>query len=454
MSGKELLRRSQLAAFAILLGAFCHTHSWAASATRVEVRQGRGKLAIAVVTDGARKLGCKSFTLDDPPRLIFDIGDAILASDQPATLAASGAGIRQARLGQFTPDTVRLVLDLESSPPAQWKQLAGDKPGEMLIVFETSREPVTLQPPAVKPAEKGAVVVLAGAAALQRHEGTLSDPPRIYADLTGAQLAEPYYRKEFAGGPIREVRTAPQPESDGKPVCRIVVELRESAPHAFSSDGADLVLAIGPETWALPPPAYRPAGRLKGKRIVVDPGHGGHDIGAPAKPGSPPDTPYEKDVVLDIGTRLARLLRAEGASVIMTRDDDTFVTLQGRAAIANKLAADTFVSIHCNSCPTPDTLCGTSVYYDHENSIELAELVQKEMIADLATEDNGIRNANFAVIRRTTGPGVLVETGFINHKGDREKLTNPNFRERTARAILRGVIRFLSQPPAKSNADE
>ncbi len=235
---------------------------------------------------------------------------------------------------------------------------------------------------------------------------------------------------------------------------RVVVELRESLPHSFYCDGDDLVLVIGAQNWALPPPTYHPAGRLKGKRIVVDPGHGGKDVGAPAKPGSPPEAPYEKDVVLDIGLRLSRLLRSEGAAVTMTRSDDTFITLQGRAAAANDLKADTFVSVHCNSCPTPDTLSGTSVYYDHDNSIELAKLVQKEMIASLGTQDNGIRNANFAVIRRTTGPGILVETAFINHESDREKLTNPNFRERTARAILQGVIRFLQQTPPQADATE
>jgi len=452
MRGMGPVRRSQVAAL-IALAAICGRPAWAAGAVRVEVRRIDARPAIAIVASDAAKLDLQSFTLDDPPRLIFDLTGAALAENHPTALSLSITGVRQVRVGQYTPDTVRLVLDLDSAPP-KWKQVAGDKPGEMLIVFDTGSDPISLSVPLIKNTGKGAVVVIPGAAALARHEATLDNPPRVYADLSNAQFAEPYSCQELDEGPIRQIRTAPQTDADGKPVSRVVVELRESLPHSFYCDGDDLVLAIGAQDWALPPPAYHPAGRLKGKRIVVDPGHGGKDVGAPAKPGSPPETPYEKDVVLDIGLRLARLLRSEGAAVTMTRKDDTYITLQGRAAVANDLKADTFVSVHCNSCPTPDTLSGTSVYYDHDNSIELAKLVQKEMIASLGTQDNGIRNANFAVIRRTTGPGILVETAFINHESDREKLTNPNFRERTARAILQGVIRFLQQTPPQADATE
>jgi N-acetylmuramoyl-L-alanine amidase len=138
----------------------------------------------------------------------------------------------------------------------------------------------------------------------------------------------------------------------------------------------------------------------------------------------------------------------------MTRSDDTFIPLQERAAIANRLKADAFISIHCNSCEAPDTLCGTSVYYDHPHSERFAELVQGELIASLGTADKGVRNANFAVIRRTKGPGVLVETAFINHQDDRAGLQHPKFRERTARAIVQGLVEYLKERPRTEEAGE
>jgi N-acetylmuramoyl-L-alanine amidase len=90
-------------------------------------------------------------------------------------------------------------------------------------------------------------------------------------------------------------------------------------------------------------------------------------------------------------------------------------------------------------------LNGTSVYYDHDNSIALAEAVHQELLAALGTTNKGVRNANFAVIRKTKGKGILVETAFINHQGDREKLTNGNFQERAARAIVQGLINAFSR---------
>jgi N-acetylmuramoyl-L-alanine amidase len=186
----------------------------------------------------------------------------------------------------------------------------------------------------------------------------------------------------------------------------------------------------------------------------VDPGHGGKDIGAPASFGSRPGEPYEKNINLDIAQRLAALLKAEGASVTMTREDDTYVALQERAATANRLEADALVSIHCNSCETPNSLSGTSVYYDHPHSARFAALVQGELIAALGTVDKGVRNANFAVIRRTKGPGILVETAFINNDDDRERLQHPNFRERTARAIVQGLVEYLKEQPQTKEAGE
>ena len=457
MSGKGCLRREPgacqwlLAFFTAAL--LAPAGAWGAATTRVEVRPEGSALAIAILSSDSRTLELESFSLDGPPRLVFDVPDAILAADQTPCFDLGAAGLRQLRVGQYQSDPakVRIVLDLGFSPPPAWRVVQG-RPGETIVSLGP-RGPVALQPPAVKADGDTVLLRLAGAASLPRRQATLDDPPRIYADLTDAVLSASF-RQDFSEGPVRELRMAQQAPACGHPVARLVVELPQPRSYILFSDGPDLLLAVGPEPWALTPPPYHAAARLRGKRIVVDPGHGGKDIGAPALPGPPPQPPFEKDIVLDIGIRLARLLQAEGAAVTMTREDDTYVSLQARAALANELKADAFVSLHCNSYRTPDTLRGTSVYYDHENSIELAKLVQEELISALGTDDKGIRSANFAVIRRTQGPGILVESAFINHEGDRLRLINPNFRERAARAILQGMIRFLSEAPTLSTPGE
>jgi len=425
--------------------------SWAAlTVTRVEVRPEAHRTVVALFTAEQEPLEITSFSLADPPRLVFDLPGARLSRDLPSAMPLEVEGLKGIRLGQFTldPDVARVVVDMcEEAGQPTWTAAEGEEAGETLIVLREPGVPV-LGRPTVERKEGVVLVRLSGAGALKREVGVLDDPPRVFANVTGAVVQE-QFEADREERPLRQIRMAQQPSEGGKPVARVVLELAEKQAHSVFSEGEDLVIAVGPNSWALPLPEYVGAGRLKGRRVVVDPGHGGDDIGAPAVFGRTLGGPYEKDVVLDIGLRLARVLEAEGASVTMTRSNDTYISLRERAALANRLKADALISIHCNSCDKPNTLNGTSVYYDHRHSLGLARLVQEELIAALGTTDKGVRNANFAVIRRTTGPGILVETAYINHESDRERLVHPSFRERAARAIARGLEQFVAGKSAE-----
>ncbi|UCC69636.1 MAG: N-acetylmuramoyl-L-alanine amidase [Armatimonadota bacterium] len=419
---------------------------WAAHViTRIDIRPGHRETAVALFTSDKRPLEANSFSLDDPPRLVFDFAGAGLDPDIPIALPVVAPAVQQIRLGQFSaePKIARLVVDLsEDSAAPVWEVTAGREPGETLIVLRHSG-PAVLGPPTSQVVEGASVVRLAGVGHLRRTVAVLADPPRVYADLTDA-VVEDGYKQELSQGAIREIRVGQQTADPRHPVARIVLELRQEQAHVVFADGADLVVAVGPEAWALPLPEYQPSNRLKGRRIVVDPGHGGDDIGAPAVFGRVPKGPFEKDIVLVIGRRLAELLEAEGAAVTMTRDRDVYIGLRERAAIANNIRAHALVSIHCDSSDSPNTLHGTSVYYDHRHSRRFAHVVQEELVEALKTADRGVRNANFAVIRHTRGRGILVEIAYINHKDDRARLVHPSFQERAARAIVRGLVRFLS----------
>ncbi len=451
MSGSVVSRRGRLPRRTVsvlvcsVAALFVAAPSWASqTVTRVEVRPEPHRTVVALFTAERKQLEITSLSLSAPPRLALDLPGARLSPELPSLEPVESSGLKGIRLGQFSlePDIARLVVDLrEGAGEPAWSVAQGEEAGETLVVLREPGVPVLGRPTVTR--EGGAVLVrLPGAGALKRRVGALEDPPRVFADLVHA-VVEEQFEADREERPLCQIRMAQQPAEEGRPVARLVLELSEKQAYSVFSDGEDLVVAVGPDSWGLPLPEYVGEGRLKGKRVVVDPGHGGDDTGAPALFGRPPRGPYEKDVVLDIGRRLARLLKAEGATTIMTREDDTFVSLQERAAMANRLRADALISIHCNSCDTPNALNGTSVYYDHRHSAEFARLVQDELIAALGTTDKGVRNANFAVIRRTKGPGVLVETAFINHERDRERLVHPNFRERAARAILRGLTQFL-----------
>jgi len=179
---------------------------------------------------------------------------------------------------------------------------------------------------------------------------------------------------------------------------------------------------------------------LLGKKVAVDAGHGGDDSGTHGATGL-----LEKDVNLDIATRLRDDLQALGAEVVMTRTDDTFVSLQGRCDIANEAHADVFVSVHNNSFTRPEK-SGTEAYQSREASDQsrlLTRDIYKHLESDLPTEGSGIRSAGFYVLRHTTMPAVLTEIAYMSNAGDEALLATPAFREQAAQAIADGVTDYF-----------
>lgn len=221
---------------------------------------------------------------------------------------------------------------------------------------------------------------------------------------------------------------------------------------------------------------------LKVRRVVVDAGHGGHDTGAVGPGGT-----REKDVSLAIATRLARKLEAAGLEVVMTRDDDTFVKLEDRTRFANRQKGDLFISIHCNAAPTK-TLRGIETYtlntssnrYSirlaaRENattekgvgdlqyiladlatkantgeSQHLADRVQRSLVRDLAADyknvkDLGTKEALFFVLLGAKMPAILVETSFLSHPEEEERLADAEYQEKIAASISEAVSGFLEE---------
>ncbi|WP_100400316.1 N-acetylmuramoyl-L-alanine amidase [Bacillus sp. FJAT-44742] len=178
---------------------------------------------------------------------------------------------------------------------------------------------------------------------------------------------------------------------------------------------------------------------LHGQTIAIDPGHGGRDPGAEA------NGLQEKEIALDVGLRVQEKLESAGANVIMTRTTDVYVSLQDRATIANNADASSFVSIHTNAFNSEAQGTETYHYPGSEDGERLAEAIQEEMLAALETNDRGVKDARFSVLRNTTMPAALAELAFTDHPDDAEKLRSNTYRERAADAIVRGLERFYSE---------
>ena len=174
--------------------------------------------------------------------------------------------------------------------------------------------------------------------------------------------------------------------------------------------------------------------------VVIDPGHGGQDSGAPGIGGL-----LEKDVVLPIGKKIASILEQNGIQPILTRNSDFFVGLQGRVDIADRAHATLFVSVHANSIDNRPDVNGLEVYY-YDSGYNLAEVVRRSILRSISTiKDRGTRKARFYVLRKSSMPSILVETGYMTGTEDNPHLANPEYQNHMAEAIANGILQYLKQ---------
>nr|WP_267871670.1 N-acetylmuramoyl-L-alanine amidase [Nostoc sp. CHAB 5715] len=191
-----------------------------------------------------------------------------------------------------------------------------------------------------------------------------------------------------------------------------------------------------------PQPLTQPQRPFTNGRVVVliDPGHGGKDPGAVGLGGL-----REKDIILPISKRIAQVLQQNGVQVVMTRDSDYFVTLPGRVQLAERANADVFVSIHANAVgPGRSDVSGLETYY-YGSGLGLARTVHNSILQSVNVRDRGVRRARFYVLRKSSMPSILVETGYLTGRDDNPKLRTSAYQNQMADAIARGVLQYLKR---------
>ena len=328
-------------------------------------------------------------------------------------------------------------------------------------------------------------------------------PSRLYLDIAGAKVPAGIKDLNIGDGLLKSVRIAQYRASTVRVVLdldsikdykvftfadpfRIIVDVKGERRQEISSN-KEVIETAKPEPVATEKArtAEKPANRFKpGKirRIVIDPGHGGHDPGAMSPSGT-----REKDIVLQIGHRLSQKVREElGIDVVMTRSTDVFIELQERTAIANKVGADLFISIHANAAlnraangietyylnlaktekaaqlaakENGTTLEKVSVLqavlfdlmanYKLNDSAHLADEVQKALHKKAQTgyptvKNLGVKQGPFYVLVGATMPSILVETAFVSNERDEAKLRDPAYQDLTADGILSGIRGYIA----------
>ncbi|MEP0947890.1 DUF3747 domain-containing protein [Leptolyngbya subtilissima DQ-A4] len=174
--------------------------------------------------------------------------------------------------------------------------------------------------------------------------------------------------------------------------------------------------------------------------VVIDPGHGGRDPGAVGIGGL-----QEKQINTAISNRVQQQLAAAGITVLMTRSSDVFVDLDARAQYANRAGASVFVSIHANaiSMSRPE-VNGLETYY-FSSGERLARSIHASVLGNTDMRDRGVRTARFYVLRYTTMPSVLVETGFVTGSQDAARFRDPAAVNRIADGIAQGILNYLGR---------
>jgi N-acetylmuramoyl-L-alanine amidase len=388
--------------------------------TKIRVAQfQRGKSRIVLeVADGS---DYTTFFLPDPPRLIIDVHNPDV---QEKTAAQAGKTSDAPTASASGPPENKASAKEASNKPAP---AASNGPKKTIVEADDDDNDVItvakLDPPQIKSAAKAPATPAL----------TLSSPAKLSS---------------------RNKRNA------------VVVfpDVHEASPTA--SGDRSLIRALG----------------LKIGKIVIDPGHGGHDTGTIG-----PNGLEEKDLVLDVGRRLGKLLQSRmGADVVYTRKDDTFIPLETRTSIANQEQADLFVSIHANSSRDPDAR-GVETYYLNftssaealdvaarenaasdksvyelqdlvkkialkekiEESREFASNVQRALHSGLAAKspgirDRGVKKAPFVVLIGANMPSILAEISFVSNPGDERRLQAPEYRQRIAESLYRGISKYVS----------
>lgn len=215
---------------------------------------------------------------------------------------------------------------------------------------------------------------------------------------------------------------------------------------------------IVPESEELEKTTPPPTSDYSQPTVIIDAGHGGHDDGA----GS--HGLKEKDLTLDVALRVEQMLRSADMPVVLTRRDDTYVSLPERAEIANRYSKSIFVSLHFNQSNEPSAMGAETFYADQkvppdyawtwvglfskpempplDNGETLASFIQASLVMKVNVVNRGIKSRSLYVVRNVRNPAVLVEGGFISNPLEARLLTNSDYRQRLAGAIAEGIVNY------------
>ena len=410
----------------------------------------------------------------DQTTVFIDILDATLSANlTQGNLAVNKHGVDSIGFTQLqtTPTSVRMTLKIATNSP-DWRVTASSSgliilpTRGMVNAPETDNFPPTRNNndsiatiESIELADNGTQLLIKADQVISATTGWDKSSGLFRITIPNAKLANEVKGLTFdANSPIIKLRLQPQPPN----TVVILIQPASGVTLGVLNQAGDKFLALKLQQYRqirppmnlpplLPPkqqlpdlkprqPQITPRRDLrKGKIVVIiDPGHGGKDSGAIGIGGV-----LEKDVILPISKRITEVLERNGIQVIMTRDSDYFVTLPGRVTMAEQANADVFVSIHANSAGANRPEVSGLETYHYDSGLRLAQIVHSKILQSLNVRDRKVRKARFYVLRKTSMPAILVETGFLTGRDDVAKLRTSAYQNQMADAIAQGILQYL-----------
>ena len=459
---------------------------------------------IAVEVSG--EFHTRSDRLHNPERVYFDIVGARPRIDAKRTWSKEIGDklVQRVRVAETIPGTTRIVLDLSGPVEVTTSQLSN--PNRLIIELRAGTgPPIPTEPmlPAVKLPPAISAEILKPNAPPAKPAVEVDLPalrPRTETPARKGE-ADPPPVKPWTAPPVKAKSASPvkstpaQAASKPAPAESLPAHPYDAFTEPRAAVGQPAYLKAEPPVPTAPLPGeFSKAARrtstggnsltrvlgLKIGRIVIDAGHGGHDQGTQSPRGL-----IEKDLVLDVAQRLGKLIEDRmNAEVIYTRSDDTFIPLEGRTAIANQKKADLFLSIHANSSPIP-RIAGMETFYlnftdskdaldvaarenasSQKSIFELQDIIQKITLHEKLDEsrefagriqaalfsfssrnlpgqkNRGVKKAPFVVLIGANMPSVLAEIGFLSNSREETLLKKPDYRQKLAESLYRGISKY------------
>ena len=393
--------------------------------TGVRVSSSQDKTRIVV--DAKAPVTYRTMVLKNPGRVVVDIKGAWLSPQVKRELSVSSSFVSRARVAQFDPRTVRVVVETTVGKDNYkiFPLTGGPVPGRVVLDFGR-----------VGPDSAGATIALPDVKAPTKPAAPQTKPTKPTKPQTPQTKPQAPQTKPAETKPVETKPEEQQTPQDAEQAAQeTAADTPGEQPATESSTDAGIAAITG----------------LAGHSITIDAGHGGNDSGAIGPTGV-----TEKSVTLRVALALQKLLTSEGATVYMTRTTDTEVSpkgaaasdieeLQARCDVANRHNSDIFISIHMDSF-TNGAAKGTTGYYyalGSKKSRDLADKVRAGVIDQIGTPSRGTQSCNFYVVKHTDMPATLVEVAFISNPTEEKLMNSEDGVQKAAQGIADGIADFF-----------